>query len=502
MQPILNLKKISEDTITEFKKQAKTNHKVQAFNNITFRAKDGEIQKLGCVLKRMKPLFQTGVRFISFSYKKFQIFFSNLKRLPLKDLKIYFLLCSHLNDGILKSLSQNLKHFLFLASLTLNVKLVTFGGPSEFPTSQGISMLFSGLKTLKALSKLEISVYNLSSLDNLCLESLSSALTNFHSLQTLALDFYKCSNIGNKGFLSFSKALKESTNLIILNLRLNGCGINDECIESISMAIEGIKSLSNLSLSLDLDGMKAGKCLFWGLRKLNYLSVLKLDFDLCKSVSDEEMKCLGSCFKNMRSLRALKLSFKSCELMTDDSIEFLAQGLASLNLLESLEICFIDCLKIQKIGSLACAFERLVGLSGLKLHFNKCYKIENQEIETLSSSFRHLNSLVELDLEFFHCQLVNDLALKSLSSNFDSFPCLQKLKLNFSSNPQISDFGLEVLSLNLGVLSSLLSLDLCFVCNQISDNGIKTFSLCLKKLGSLISLKLDFSKNTELERKE
>ena len=485
-------------TIIELNKLAKTNSKTQALTNVNFGSEMQECHKLRCVLKKLKVLFQVNARFRSFANKEVQVFCLSLKQLPLKKIKIHFCYCD-LEDHILKLFSQNLRHLSFLTSLTLDFSFGRLRTKNVLPTSKGISMLFSGLKSLKFLSRLKIYFFNAEGFDNYCLEKLSSALANFCSLQVLTLNFLNCSSISDKSLSCFSKALKKLTNLKKLELGINCCNASNAGIQSLSTGLAQMRSLSELVLRLEVSESvnEEGRLesLASTLKNLNFLSILDLDFSLWPLIYDKEVKTLSSCFEFLTSLKILKLSFPSSELMTDDSIKYLALGLASLTSMKSFDLSFSNCSKLQKIESLAHSFERLVSLSELKVHFKDCCNIENKGIESVFSSFKNLNYLVDLELNFAGCKFINDSALKLLVANFVYFPSLEKIKLNFSLNPEISDAVFENMVLN----PSLLCLELNFTsCSKISDNGIKNLSLCLQKLKSLTSIKLFFSRNTQI----
>ena len=69
MKSILNIKKISYDTITEeFKKLAKTNPKVKSLH-ISNLEKEDEQHKLGFISRRMKSVFQITIFSILFKSK-------------------------------------------------------------------------------------------------------------------------------------------------------------------------------------------------------------------------------------------------------------------------------------------------------------------------------------------------------------------------------------------------------------------------------------------------
>ena len=482
----------------EVKKLAKSNSKTHSLTKSLFLSEMQECHKLKCVLKKMKVLFQLDTCFRNFADKEFQVFCSSLKQLPLKKIKIHFYYCD-LEDRILKLFSQNIKYLSLLTSLTLDFSFSRSRTKNVLPTSKGIAILFSGLKSLKFLSRLKIYFFNAGGFDNYCLEKLGSVLENFYSLETLILNFINCSSISDKSLSYFSKALKKLTNLKKLELGINCCNTSNTGIHSLSTGLAQMRSLSELVLrfkvseSISKEGR--GEHLASALKNLNFLSILDLDFSLWPLIYDKEIKSLSSCFELLTSLKILKLSFSSSELITDDSTEYLALGLTYLTSLKSLELSLNNCSKLQKIGSLAHSFERLVNLSQLNVNFRDCSNIENQGIENVFSSFKSLNYLVDLDLKFAGCKSINDSALKLLAANFVYFPSLEKIRLNFSLNPKISDAIFENMVLN----PSLLCLELNFTsCSKISDNGIKNLSLCLQKLKSLTSIKLFFSRNTQI----
>ena len=496
IKPLLNIRrKKSQATQIELKKLAKANSNVQALINLGFGKESKEFHKLGGVLKNMKSLFRLDACITSVSHNRFEILYLSLKQVPLRSLKIYFCLAEDLNDARLKLLSQNLKHFSFLKSLTLQFTLNTFEN-EETLTSKGVSMLFSSIKPLNQLSNLKIGFFEMETFDNCCLKELSSALKNLRSLQTLKLDLSGCSKVNDEGLANFSKELKKLTNLTTLGIFMKDCNLIDKDVRSLAGGLIEIKTLTNLSLNLDLPP----QYIPLEFRRLNSLSVINFDFDLWLTIRDEEMKSFSSCFEFLVPLKKLKLSFKSCEQITDAGIEYLALGLGYLTSLKSLELYFSNCPKLQKIGSLAHSFERSINLSELKIIFERCGDIENQGIETIFTSFRNLIFLVDLNFQFAGCKFMNDSSLKLLASDLASFPHLLKLTLKFS-NSQISDIGLESLILNLEKLPSLNFLDLNFSSCQISDNGMKSLSLCLQKFKSLISLALEFSQNIQIGEK-
>ena len=106
MKPILTIKKeILCETVAEYKNLAKTNPKTQSLNISDLEEEIEQYHKLGLILKRMKSVFQINISSILFNFQDFQTFYSSLKQLSFKKVRI----CLHSYDDKMLELFSKYK---------------------------------------------------------------------------------------------------------------------------------------------------------------------------------------------------------------------------------------------------------------------------------------------------------------------------------------------------------------------------------------------------------
>ena len=250
-----------------------------------------------------------------------------------------------------------------------------------------------------------------------------------------------------------------------------------------------------------------------GIKPLDSLAFLNLNFGSCKKITLERFKHLYE-FLSLYQQQPEEREFKRRELMFSrkldhdkikspenlSALEFvvnLKSGKYSLEEKSSGKTCEKNSLTEQQL--IAELNKRLdPSLRSLKLHFYHCKKMNDKSLEVVFSQvFKNLTSLTSLDLRFPGYSEITDQSLSHLTYLvIKNLTGLKVLHLNFSTCWELTDKGLNILCCQgLKNLTLLTSLSIKYVgVSAMTDESLNTLcSQVIKNLPFLTSLTVDFS---------
>ncbi|CAE8608646.1 unnamed protein product [Polarella glacialis] len=187
------------------------------------------------------------------------------------------------------------------------------------------------------------------------------------------------------------------------------------------------------------------------------LHQLRLDFELCKQISDAGVAALAE--KLPISLQQLRLDFTTCSQISDAGVAALA-GRLSISL-QQLQLNFRGC-QISDAGVAALAEKLPISLQQLHLDFVMCEQISDAGVAALAEKLPI--SLHQLHVDFELCKQISDAGVAALAEKLPI--SLQDLQLRFA-RCEISDAGVAALAEKLPI--SLRQLQLGFRGCLISD---------------------------------
>jgi hypothetical protein len=155
------------------------------------------------------------------------------------------------------------------------LKLV-LGGKNE--NSPNLCELFCTLPKIATLNVLSLRFVDNHALSNENLLVLGEHLIKLKSLQKFYLTLDNCETLGNPGLIGLAENLRFCTNLTVFEFHILNCvSVGGDGLEAMSIALEDLKNLENLQVSLA--GHDILPIIVRGIIHLQKLGKLKLNYN-------------------------------------------------------------------------------------------------------------------------------------------------------------------------------------------------------------------------------
>lgn len=248
------------------------------------------------------------------------------------------------------------------------------------------------------------------------LYSFCSELKSFNTLSSLQLDFWDCRYIDTSALVTLNTNLQSMTLLTSFHLNFGGTTIGDLGVELLGSALKNMTRLSEVRLdftccrSISNKGLRELSIALKSHSLSLTLTNLQLIFNHCGSISDVGLQDLSLALENL-NLKTLQLNFWNCKLISDKGIKELSSALKRNTSLESLCLDFTWCELISDSGMKDLGFvlrQKNKMLANIELLFNNCNLLTDAGVKELSESLEGMISLSNLRLEFLNCQRISE----------------------------------------------------------------------------------------------
>jgi len=442
-----------------------------------------------------------------------------------------------MNVEDMEVISYNLKTCRYLQNLTLDFD------HCELMPNKAVYNLTSALQNLHSLSELNLRFKHCYVINRKAAQSLASCFSSLQNITSLTLNLGHCSKMNSTAIIILSKALREFKSLKALDfffpfhqdakegiyfffqdlvhiktlqsLKFHISAYNETVSEDLFKSIsEALKAQTQLNtLTIELKGLEIkglwAKHLAEGLKGLQSLSDLVLNFKNNKSFDDKNAEFLGEGFRELCSLSALQINFKNHNF-SQKGLRKVLEGLGALKTLRKLDLIldqekpegfsFTFFNKNSHTRSLASALNNLKYLQRLSLNF-ALLNSTGQDFSQFSFQLGTLKQLTTLSLAFGKLKS-SKVIEKGLQDIFSSLRCLSdltdlSLKAQYGSNKDLSSFFDS-----LKYLLKLESLELDFLeLKGFSFETANQFIEAMEKLEKLskLNLNIDFESKVEKE---
>jgi len=300
-------------------------------------------------------------------------------------------------------------------------------------------------------------------------------------------------------------------------------------VSSLSSSLQKVSDLEALTLSFKASHEFADYQLIslgHSLKTLNKLTVLDMEIQEPKRISNNGFYKFAAGLANLRHLQSFEFTIEWCDL-ADNALSRLAKSLSDLPDLRNLELNIIRLQNLNAgfLSALSRSLEKLKKIESLTLDISWCINIPEESIIKFCETVGKLSTLKNLSFTCRRCQ-TSDAAIASLTNafsnvtglkslNLDMYGCgetklcelfatfeemedLEKISLYLGpgrNDPtSFGDFGIKYLGEKLQNLAKLkdFSLHACEFEN-LTDQGRIDLGSCLAKINSLESVQLKCS---------
>ena len=266
--------------------------------------------RLGLALKNLKPLSRVHINLRATRNQWKMMLLSNLKYLTCLSLLSLHLETKYYTEpnSEMVSLPTTIKAIPALRTFKLQISQYRYIDDGSIVTGA-----LSSLRYLPYLSTLDLDLSNYGEVNDKMLDELFKSLRYLTCLSSFNLDLSYCNSVTSKGIHFLSTGLKCLTSLSTLRLNLKFCGyLFDEGIESLAVSLSSLTQLTGLDLRvssyLNKITDKSVSTLSNEVRKLESLSVLKLDFLKCGDISKKGIEDMKDVLRDMKHLSVAKLN--------------------------------------------------------------------------------------------------------------------------------------------------------------------------------------------------
>ena len=255
--------------------------------------------------------------------------------------------CTSSPTGV-ESLCLSLKELKFLTTLGLNLPIRRHSDENKTPFITDLNIQnIASLISSKNLHKMSTLTLNLLNWHHRITDSttiyLSNALKSLTSLKALNLILFDCIDVLYSAFEDLSRSTYHFTTLESLNLRLRDCGTScaSKLTERLCTTLAHLVNLKSLCLKFQSCSAKRINTLFEGLKRLDLLKTLSINFHNFMTASD--VINLSNALKYLSQLENFSLNIKGSSKVTNKSVEALCESLKHLKSLKSLSVDITGC---------------------------------------------------------------------------------------------------------------------------------------------------------------
>lgn len=298
--------------------------------------------------------------------------------------------------------------------------------------------------------------------------NLSSSLQKASDLESLILSFKASHEFADQQLISLGHSLKTLNKLTVLD-----------------MEIQEPKRISN-------NGFYKFAA---GLANLRHLQSFEFTIEWC-DLADKALSRLAQSLSDLSDLRILELNIIRLQNLNAGFLAALAKSLEKLQKIESLTLDISWCINIPE-ESIIKFCETIGKLSTLKKLSFTCRRCQTSDaaIAALTHAFSNLKGLTSLNLDMYGC---GETKLVELFTTFEKMEDLEKISLYLGpgrNDPtSFGDFGIKYLGEKVQNLTKLkdFSLHACEFEN-LTDQGRIDLGSCLAKINTLEAVQLKCS---------
>ncbi|KAL4509561.1 hypothetical protein ABPG73_022777 [Tetrahymena malaccensis] len=375
--------------------------------------------------------------------------------------------------------------------------------PVDQILNSSMNEIFHGIKSIKNLEKIQITIRNSCGVQIDLLDCINS----FENVQNI--DF----SLGDYCQLKTTKQIKNRFMIQDNTIQLtNQQNLNYQSLTQLSIkiykmknqqtnklenflkSISCYKNINLFSFIIDNDEIftfQQFQLMCASLSNFSYLRDLTLSFQENNQIGPQSALYLANAFKSFPELELLSLQIANLNNINEEGAYHLAKGIKSLTNLRQFKFQLGGC-NIQKEGAIQIGecLQRLTNLRILFLEIGKD-KIESEGAISIGNAIRYLIHLTELKIQIGESNQIQKEGACAFANGMQYLSNLKILNLVINDSNNIESFGVSALCEALSKMNYLQILNIDFGDNNlIQSSSIQEISYVIKSLNNIKNFRI------------